>query len=1124
MYLSRAVGVKLKILLGVLLLLALAGAESASAAETTVNFDGLAAETLVKGQYEGVGLKLGSSKELGAPSPGQGDCGPPTVKEDAALQPPSPPKYALLPACVAPGSMFHGTFGQLLKHPAGQLSLYVRDLSIGVPPISMELIAYEPSGKQIGVGKGSASSEGWTQIKLSTGAAQAGFFLVRTKEAIAAGEIAIDNLAFPIPPEEEVPTTSTSSTTQAPPPVPPVPPVAVLSQVTPSPHSGQPVTLSGAGSSPGSGQIISYEWDFNGDGKTDTSTGSNPTARTILTNGTHMIGLTVTNSNGESSSSRLGVVISGLTLPPAADGGEGPCESVFEVLNVQLSAECIQKAPGGGYVIQSRQLGLNGMVMVPKGGGYGLWRIDSKRHLGVGTEYKLSGSPVSFELPNTPIGDMVLGGYDLQSQPLTLATAYEHQPKLNVKVTSKLRAHAADEERVKNLKGVPLLSFGVGHACKPGSKDVGCCPPPGPTKACATLPGNFPLTGQVVVYLTGKGQAVFDLQVGLDLKSVNFQATGELELLTSTSTGIELSSLRFTIPEASLAPIFKVKEASFVYYFPGNPDPERRDTWQAKATITFGLLEEPGLEGELSFQHGQFHSAGLALTLPPPGVPIYPGISLNKMGASVGVEPITFGGVLGAKIASVLELELAFKYAEATEAALGFFGGKGTLKYEDNEIATLEADVYSDGYSDAQLQLKIGVPFGSKEPVVSAEGELGYWDEAKTGLWEAYGRIHAKIWVIEGEVAGLVNNHFIAGCGYLGPFGALGYWDFDTSSPGGEGFFGGNCHDDLKPYRQVPMTQHTGGFVNESETESLRAAPVAAGLASAGRRGPDATVAVAANPLGRDLRISSSSGTPVVTLSGPGGQSFTTPASPGQVVTSGSQFIAALGSDPHQVIVYVKTPAGGTWHLHRAPGSAPISKVEVAEVAPPPSLQASVHKLRSGRWKLSYRAKNLTPGSKVRFYERGKDSIHGLGTVTASHGSISFTPAQALGRSRAIYATVIASAGNPLQTLTVGHYTAPRAFRPGRVDHVRFARRGNSALLSWGAVSGARLYRVRIKGSDGRLVTLFAKAGRRRASLANVLGSESFTATVTAVGGVDLLAGRPASAKLPAVRSKRRRG
>ncbi len=566
---------------------------------------------------------------------------------------------------------------------------------VGTPSAQVQLIAYDSAGHEIGAETGEASTAGWTRITLSPGAAQIGFFLLRTEKALAAGAIAIDDLGLQVP-------QSTPATPETPPPPPPPPPTAVITLLTPSPHSGQPVTLSGAGSQPGSGHVISYEWDFNGDGRIDTSTGTNPVARTILPSGTHTIGLTVTNSNGQKSSTHFGVLVQGVTLPPQPDGGEGPCQTSFEVVNVQLLAECIQKAPGasGGYLIQSKQLDLNGMILAPKGGGYGLWRIDSKRHFGVGTEYKLSGTPVLIELPNTPIGSLVLGGYDLTSQPIVLALEGEHI-QTKVKIADTLRAHAADEERLRNLKGTPLMSFGVGKPCKGGEKSVACCPPPSPTSACATLPGAFPIRGTVVVYLTSKGEALFDVQVALELKSVSFQATGELELLSNRETGIELTSLKFTIPEASLAPIFKVKEASFVYYFPGNPDPEKRDSWQAKATVTFGLLKEAGLEAELSFQHGQFHSAALTLTLPPPGIPLYPGIDLNKMGGSVGVEPITFGGKLGAQIAQVLELELGFKFAEETSQQLGYFGGRGSLKYEENEIATLEGDVYSDGYSDA---------------------------------------------------------------------------------------------------------------------------------------------------------------------------------------------------------------------------------------------------------------------------------------------------------------------------------------------------------------------------------------------------------------------------------------
>ena len=131
-------------------------------------------------------------------------------------------------------------------------------------------------------------------------------------------------------------------------------------------------------------------------------------------------------------------------------------------------------------------------------------------------------------------------------------------------------------------------------------------------------------------------------------------------------------------------------------------------------------------------------------------------------------------------------------------------------------------------------------------------------------------------------------------------------------------------------------------------------------------------------------------------------------------------------------------------------------------------------------------------------------------------------PAEALGRARKIYATVIASTGVPLQTLTVASYSAPRAFKPARPSHPRFVRSGKIAVLSWGAVSGAQLYRVKVKGSDGRLDTFFAKSGHRSGALPNVLPSESFTATVTAVGGPDMLPGPAATTSLRAVKAKRR--
>ncbi|MGH2876265.1 MAG: PKD domain-containing protein, partial [Solirubrobacteraceae bacterium] len=353
-------------------------------------------------------------------------------------------------------------------------------------------------------------------------------------------------------------------------------PSASLALTAPNPVAGQPVGLTGAGSQPGQGQtIVSYGWDFNGDGHIDTSTGTNPVASFQFTPGVHTVALTVTDSGGGQSTSRLTIAVG---APPAnlivPDGGQGPCEPTYDDGDVHIVAECIQTLAGGGHVIQTRLLDLNGMTLAPRAGGEGVFKILPFNHLGIGNGTQLSGPAVNLELLNTPIGDLVLGGVDLTSAPIQLSFHAFVPPKV-------LRfAQTAGANDSKTL----IVSLGAGHSCSGGSKDPSCCPKPGPTTACATLPGSFPITGQVNVYLNGKGQVLLDVQVGLDLQAVNFQATGALEIVADLQTGINLNSLQFTIPQAGLASIFEVKDASFTYYWPSDPDASKRDTWQAKAT------------------------------------------------------------------------------------------------------------------------------------------------------------------------------------------------------------------------------------------------------------------------------------------------------------------------------------------------------------------------------------------------------------------------------------------------------------------------------------------------------------------------------------------------------------
>jgi PKD domain len=1109
-------------------------APSAIAAETEVNFDPPAvnAGEAITNQYEAEGLRMGTSAALGGPTPsGACDGGSPTTQEGP---PPaaSPPDYAVLPTCAALGQQ--GTYGAFLGPPRGALSVEVRNV-VGSGGVEVSVIGYNPAGEVVGEGKGTANTSGWERIAVTlNGTDKISFFAITTTSGVTSEEIAIDNLSF------EAPAGVTTTTTTPVPAPPPPPPTAVLALATPNPHAGQPITLSGAGSSPGRGRIISYGWNFKGGEKEETSTGTDPEAHIMLSPGVHTITMIVTNSNHEHATTHFGVSLPKEVKALIPDGGEGECQPTLEIGDAHLLAECIQKL-GDGYVIEG-QLAINGTVLRPKGGGF--LKIKTVRNyasLGGGTETELYGAQVYVQLENTPLGSMVLGERDLEAEPIPLELQGGAPPRFEGifhGLSDPGAQIAAGGGGGGGSKPTPtggpkpaktlLYVFGVGKNCKPGeTKKAGCCPPPNGHIVCAEIPGNFPITGLVDVYLNNKGQTLLYVQVGLNIKEVNLEATGALEIRINDEEGIELQSLKFEIGEAALKPIFKIKGASFEYFFPSYEEESKADTWQAKGTITFGE-EVAQLKAEMAFKKGNFKKAAMSLKIKP-GVPIYPGIFLNEIGATLAVEPLEFGGSLGASIAEVLELELEFRYREQNEhpPELGYFGGEGRLSFKENQIASLAADVYSDGYVDAALKVDIKLPFGSKETIAEVRGGVSFWDETNNpngALWQAQGEAYLKIWIIEIEGQVLVNNEYIAGCAAINGFGVQGHYQFSDSGIGGGFFAFSNCSDQLKEFKEKPAAKHSGGFVKEESAHFAHGTAHAGGpLATAAASGENETFNLSEGGEGQELRIISSSGFPVVHIAGPGGQGYTTPSAPKQVASVPGKFIAALGPNPNELLVFLKHPKGGKWTIATMPGSGTLSKLETAEDVPPASVRVHVHHSRHGGYALAYNIAHHVPGSTVRFVERGKDSTHVLGTVKAAHGTLRFTPEEALSRSRSLVAYLLNSRGVEVRELPVGHYVAPGPFRPARPHRVHIARRKNAALLRWGAVKGARAYRVKVRGSDGRVESHILKASVRSVSIPHVLGFESFAATVTAVGGKNMLPGRPASVTLKAVKVRRRR-
>jgi hypothetical protein len=212
------------------------------------------------------------------------------------------------------------------------------------------------------------------------------------------------------------------------------------------------------------------------------------------------------------------------------------------------------------------------------------------------------------------------------------------------------------------------------------------------------------------------------------------------------------------------------------------------------------------------------------------------------------------------------------------------------------------------------------------------------------------------------------------------------------------------------------------------------------------------------------IRVSGTGAPPDVTVTEPGGTTFST-ASPPRI----RDILVIKLRSANLTYIAVDHPTGGQWQVKPHPGSA-VTAIAVAVGLPAPAVRATVSGSGPSRT-LAYQT-TPAPGRRVTFAERGPAVYHLIGTASRASGRIPFTPAGGPGGVRQIVAEIDQN-GIPERTLVAGSYRAASPPPLQAPQHIRAARHTGSVTLTWQAVPGAARYTITIRESNGlRSMTL----------------------------------------------------
>jgi hypothetical protein len=629
--------------------------------------------------------------------------------------------------------------------------------------------------------------------------------------------------------------------------------------------------------------------------------------------------------------------------------------------------------------------------------------------------------------------------------------------------------------------------------------------------------GGFSLAGNVDVTLTpGTPETPAGAEISAHLQLPSFleiggvHVQGDVRLRVTGNGVIVLDNLRIGPIDAEIGPL-GVQGLQIDYT-------RATEEWKGQAALCVVVVcldarEIPGEAppGGVLIRHGQLVRAFANLDFPDPGITLFAGVQLNRIGAGVGLGPTRFLGGARLTALGIFQIDGALVLALPSDAT------PFILTREENGDA-FPANFYGRPYN--RFTLALGADASLKVPLIGDPIALAsaYFLYEAPGYVAFGGGVHADFFDVlslsgradgefnaangrfnlSGQIRVCVADVVCAGAiAYLSSVGVGGCVSLDAGFLGTYNVGGGVVYNpfDIKLW---PFDGCRWSRFKDDNVFTARAA----------QAGKPITVHVAAGERSQAVALDSAASAARVRVVSPGGSAVESPAGPGLTVTRGVRIMRS--EQLHQTVVGLVDPKPGDYTIEVLGDSPAVTNVSRATDPPPAHVTASVHGHGSRRT-LAYDIL-ARPQQSVSFVEVSGVTRRPIGTVSGGgRGTLRFMPAP--GSDVRHVEAQFTLDGVRAETRTVASFRPPPA-RLGRPAHLRVRRRASTLIVSWRRVAGATGYElVFTSPSTGQRVVRArgAHATLRRVALTSA-GRVSVRATAP------MRQGAPAAARFRATR------